>query len=158
MIARFAQTRDRGNERTGTGGQYHRSRRAEPPDGAVGGLDLDGPLPGQASGAADKVDALALQPRQLPVVPPVSGHVVALGERGCAVQVAGDSLGGSWRAPGRGQHVARPDKRLRRDAAPVGALATDQLFFHDGGAEAAVGHPASGVFTGRARADHHHIV
>jgi hypothetical protein len=41
---------------------------------------------------------------------------------------------------------------------PSTSTATDQLFFHDGGAEAAVGQPASGVFTGRARADHHHIV
>ena len=142
----------------GAGGQHYGTGRTEPPGGAVGGLDLDDPLPGQAAGAADKVDTLALQPRQLSVVPPVRGHVVALCERGCAVQVAGDGLGGPWRTPSRGQHVARPDKRLGGDAAPVGALPADQLPFHDDDGETAVGQAACGVFAGRACADHYHVV
>ena len=53
------------DERAAAGGQHDGPGRAQRPDGAVGGLDLDGPLPGQAAGAADELDALALQPAEL---------------------------------------------------------------------------------------------
>ena len=156
--AGLAQARDRRDQRAGAGGQHDRPGRAEPPGGAVGGLDLDGPFPGQPAGAADQVDAFALQPGQLPIVSPVRGHVVALGEGGRGVELAGDRLGGARRTSRRGQHVTRPDERLGGDAAPVGALTTDQLPLDDGNGEAAVGQAAGRVFAGRARADYHHVI
>jgi hypothetical protein len=156
--AGLTQARDRGNQRAGAGGQYHRPGRAEPSGGAVGGLDLDGPFPGQAAGTSDEVDSFALQPGLLSVVPPVRGHVIALRQGGRGVEVAGDRLRGSRRTPRRGKHVARPDERLGGNAAPVGALAADQLSFHDGNGEAAVGQAASDMFARRARADHHHVI
>ena len=89
---------------------------------------------------------------------PVRGHVVALGEGGRDVELAGDRPGGTRRTPRRSQHVARPDQRLGRDATPIGALPSDQFPLDDGDGEAAVGQAARGMFSRRARADYHHVI
>ncbi len=154
----LTQARDRGNQRAGAGGQHHRTGRAELADGAIGGLDLDRPLPCQAAGTADKLDAFSLQPGQLPIVMPIRSHVVALGEGGRHVELPGDRLGGARGTPRRGQHIAGPDERLGRDAAPVGALPSHQFPLHDRNRQAAVGQAASSMLPSRARADYHHVI
>ena len=146
------------DERAAAGGQHDGPGRAQRPDGAVGGLDLDGPLPGQAAGAADEPDALAFQPAELALVPPAGGHVVALGEGGGGVQPAGDRLRGARRPARRGERVARPDECLGRDAPPVRALPADQFALHDGHPQARVGQPAGRVLAGRPGPDHQHVV
>src|SRR6266542_5225615 len=156
--ASLGQSRNRGDEGAAPRGQHDRAGRGEPPDLSAGGLHFDCPLSGQPARAADQLDALALQPAKLPVVPPAGGHVVALGEGGCRVEPACDGLSSARRPPRGSQHATWPDERLARDAAPVRALSAYQLPFRDGDAEAAISQPASGVLAGRPRADHHHGV
>ena len=44
------------------GGKYHRPGRAELQGGAVGALYFDGPIPREAAGTTDQLDAAAVKP------------------------------------------------------------------------------------------------
>ena len=54
--------------------------------------------------------------------------------------------------------LARTQQRLRRDARPVRALATDELALDDGDAQPALGQRARAVLTRRARAEDDDVV
>ncbi len=79
---------------------------------------------GQAALAAHQVDALALGPGRLARVVVARHLEVAPRERRGHVQLPGHRLGRSRRLAGGLQRLARPQERLRRDARPVGALAS----------------------------------
>ena len=156
--ARLAQAGNRRDHRDAAGGQHDRPGSPQPAGGAVGALDVDRPFPRQPPGTAHQFDSRGLQPALLPVVAPVRGHVVALGERSGTVQRARDRFRRTRHAPRRGQDIARPDERLAGDAAPVGAFTTGQFPLDDGHPQAAVGQAPGGVLTSRPGADHQHVV
>src|SRR5262249_33430104 len=112
-------------------------------------VDLDDPSSDQATAAAQEVDALAVKPRDLTVVVPSAGHVVALGERSGDIERSGDRLGGAGYPAGGGEDVTGPDERLGRDATPVRALSPDQLSLDDGDRQTRVGTASRGRFPGR---------
>ena len=85
-----------------------------------------------------------------PVVVPAAGHVVALGQGRRHVDRAGDRLARAGHPSRRGEHVAGADQRLARDAAPVGALAADQLALDEGDGQATVGTATGQHLTRRA--------
>src|SRR5262249_6342298 len=76
-----------------------------PPRGAGGTLDVARPSPRQPPGTAHQLNPRGLQPAPLPVVMPVRGHVVALGECGGGVQRSRDRFRRPGRAPRRGQDI-----------------------------------------------------
>jgi hypothetical protein len=122
-----------GMEGTGAGGEHDRAPGGDPADKALvvalTVMDLDWAFSGKPAIAADQLDALALQPRQLGHVAPVVGHVVAAGERGRHVDPAGDRLrsflaprpAAASTSPGRisvllGIHPRRSTRRRRAHA------------------------------------------
>ena len=64
-----------------------------------------------------------------------------------------DRLGGAGRLARRLQRLAGAQQRLGRDAAPVGALAAEQLALDDRDAQAALGEARGAVLAGRAAAE-----
>ena len=101
---------------------------------------------------------MLVEPRHLAVVAPVRRHVVALRERRRDVDgpVTASAAPGH---PARGREdVAGPDERLRRDAAPVGALAADELALDERDGEPARGAAADGVLTGGSATDDDDVV
>ncbi len=131
--------------------------RGQPLDAASRQADLDLPLTDEPADAPHQLDVMLVEPWQLAVVLPVAGHVVALGERGGDVDRAGDRLGRTRRPAGGGDHVARPHEGLRRDAPPVGALATDQLALDEDDRQTVVAAPTGGGLAGRPAPDHDHV-
>ena len=105
--------------------------------------DLGGIRPGQPAVSSDELDPLAVQPRRLGSVAPLTGHVVALGESRVDVDGPRDRLGGAWHPPGRGQDVAWTDQGLAGDASVEGALPPDQPLLDDGRGQPVVDATAS---------------
>ena len=95
--------------------------------------------PRQAALAAHQVDALALGPCRLARVVIARHLEVAPRERRAHVQVAAGGLRRSRRLAGGLERLARPQERLRRDAGPVRALASEQLPFDDRHLRASIG-------------------
>ena len=54
--------------------------------------------------------------------------------------------------------LARPQQRLRRDAGPVGALASDELALDDGDTQAALGERARAMLARGATTEHDHVI
>jgi hypothetical protein len=152
-----AKPRDRRDHRARANCQHHRLVGGEPAGRPVGSLHLDGALAGQPAAAPHQLDALARQPGKGSVVAPARGHVIPLGEGGGHVQAAGDRLGRARHPLRRGQHVARAEQRLGGNAAPIGALPTDQLTLDHGHAQPTVGATPGGVLPRRTGADHDHV-
>ena len=92
---------------------------------------------------ANELDALAVEPLEVAGVVPLVRHVVALGERGLDVDLAGDGLCRAGHPASRGQHVAGADQRFGWDASVIGALPAGQPLLHDGRSHPTV-HAASG--------------
>ena len=111
------------------------------------------PLAGEAALAAEQLDPPFLQPGQLDRVVPVVDHLVAAGEdrRGVEPVLAGDRDAGH--AVGLGQHLGRPQQRLRRHAGVVGALAADQVALDDRHPPAGFGEAAGADLAGRSGAE-----
>ena len=154
MASRFAQTPSSsrspgigGVDRVGPGRHDDVRRRM------AHAVDLDHARPGEPAGAAQEVDAVALQPALLPGVGVVGDHEVAPRQRRLDVDLRGG------RGLARGVHrLARSQQGLRRDARPVRALAADQLSLDEGDPQTALGQGAGAVLTRRAAADHDHVV
>ncbi len=87
----------------------------------------------------------------------VARHVVALRERPLDVEGARDRFSGPGHAPRRGDHVARTDQGLRRDAAEERAFAPDQPLLDDRDGQAGVGAPAGRVLSRWSGPDHDHV-
>jgi hypothetical protein len=88
----------------------------------------------------------------------VAGEVVAAGQGGRDVLLAGDRGVGTPDGAGRGQDLAAAQQRLARHAGPVGALTADQLALHEDRAQAAPDGDVGDVLPGRARAEHDDVV
>ena len=149
---------NRRDQRSGARRDDHRLRCLERVRRAVAGGDLHHPLAVQAALAPVERDVLVVEPLLLTIVGPVVRHVVALRERGGGIDLARDRLGGTGHPAGRGEHVTRADQRLRRDAAPVRALPTDELLLDEGRCQPSFRAPAGGDLSRWPTADHDHVV
>jgi hypothetical protein len=121
----------------------------------VGGPDA--PLALEARLAADQLDPMLLEPRELRRVVAPADHLVAAGEHRRDVDVAPHGL----RRPGDPAHLRQglggAQERLRGHARVVGALASDQVALDDRNREPPVGKPPRAHLARRARAEHHHV-
>jgi hypothetical protein len=98
-------------------------------------------------------DALARRPGGLAAVVVVGHDEVAPGERRRRIDRSGDRLAGPGRLASRLQRLAGAHERLGRDAAPVGALAAEQLALDDRHPQPALGQPRGAVLAGRPAAE-----
>ena len=121
--------------------------------GVTAAVDLDGAGARQRAAPPDQVDPVLGEPALLPGVGVVRDHEVAPRER--CLDVDRRRRGGVVRGVRR---LAGPQERLRRDAGPVRALAADQLALDERHAKTAFGERPGAVLTGRAAADHDHVV
>jgi hypothetical protein len=92
--------------------------------------DPDPPLALEAGVAAEEIDSVFFQPRQLNRVVEIVDHLVAAVENHLWLQLA-PSGGDAGDALGLAEHVGRPQQRLRRHAGVVGAFAADQVALDD---------------------------
>ena len=126
-------------------------------DDVVGGVTgvayLHHPRPGEAPDAADQVDPVIGEPALLARVGVVGDHEVPPCERGLDVD-----LGTRSRVARRVHRLAGAQQRLRRDARPVGALATHQLSLHDGDAQSAGRQGRCAVLPWSTTAENDHVV
>src|SRR4051812_43114974 len=132
-----------------------RARRDDDVRGEIGLLaDDDAAGAVEASGAPDDLDPRALRPRRLTGVPVVADHEVAPREDGRRIRAAAvDGLGRAGRLARGLERLAGAQQRLGRDAAPVRALAAEQLALHDRDPQAAVRQPRGAVLAGRPAAE-----
>jgi hypothetical protein len=140
-----------------TGDRRHERRRARGHHDVVGrvprAVDLHGPDPGEAAGAAQHVDAVVGRPLGRARVGVVGDHEVPPGQGGPEVDV-----GGGCRVA-RGVHgFARAQQRLRRDARPVGALAPHELALDQGHPQPALGQRTGAVLARSTGAEHDDVV
>ena len=131
------------------GAHRHGVPGGEPRLGAVGGGDDDGALAVEPAGAADQVDAGAVDPLHLAVVVPVRGEAVAPGQRRRDVLLAGDRLLRPVDRPRLGERLGAAQQRLARHARPVGALAADELVLDEDGGQPAADGDVGDVLPGR---------
>ncbi len=108
----------------------------------------------EAARAADDLDPCAARPRDLAGVVVAADHEVAPGQDGRRIEAAAvDRLRGARHLARRLQGLARADERLGGDAAPVRALAAEQLALDQSDPPAALGQPRGAVLAGRAAAE-----
>ncbi len=142
-----AQPRDRGHHRVRAG------RQDNVPRGVGNPIHFDHAGSRKPARAANQVDALACQPALLAGIGVVRDHEIAVRQRRLDVDVGVACclarLLGSF--PGAQQ-------RLGWDARPVGALAADELTFHDGHMQSTVGQLACAMLARRAAAQDDCIV
>ena len=139
----LAQARDGRHDRVRSGGDHH----------VFGGValpvDLDHACPGEPAAPAQQVDAIVRKPALLAGVGVVRNHEVTPGKRAVDVDL------GARRRVTRGVHcLTWAQQRLRGDAGPVGALATDQLALDDRDPKAALRQLAGTVLSRRTAANH----
>jgi hypothetical protein len=101
---------------------------------------------------------LALEALHRHPVVPVVGRLVTdpLGHRAPPGSDRGVA-GHAGDAAGLGQQVGRPDHHLRRHAAPIRTLATQQLALDPYHLQARLGQAPRNILAARAHPDHHHI-
>jgi hypothetical protein len=150
---RVGESFDGRNERRGAGGDDDRAARLEPCRRAVP-RHVDHALAREPAVAAVERRADPLQPLHLTLVRPARGHVVALGEGRARVDPAVDGLDRAGNAPRRREHVARPNERLRGDAAPVRAFAAHELALDERDRETAARAALDGDLARWTAADH----
>ena len=119
----------------------------------VASVDLDLPGTGDAASATKQVDPGSFEPRLLPGIGIRGHHEVAPRQRCLHVDVrrALSVAGGLHRFAG-------PKQRLGRDAGPVGALAADQLAFHDRDPHTPLGDLRGRVLSGGTATQHDDVV
>ena len=143
---------DRRDERVAPGGDDD-PVRLDAPAG-----DLDHASAGDPRLAAQDVDAAIGQPGHLAAVVVVADHVVAPAQYLGDLEVAVDGLASARRLERLLARIARAQERLRGDAAPVAALAADELALHHRDPHAAVGERAGADLAARSGADHDRVV
>ena len=144
---------DRRHRRARAGGDDHRPRGDQ-----LVVADRDPALADEPTLAAEEVDLPFFEPGQLARVVLVVDRRVAAGEDRRRVELgvrvdrhAGDPLR-------LGEHVGRPQQRLRGHAGVVGAFAADQVFLDDRHLPARVGEPPAHDLAGRAGAEDDRVV
>src|SRR3954452_632919 len=121
--------------------------------GVTRAVDLDRARPSEPSAASDQRDALICQPPLLTGVGVVGHHEVAPVEGGRRVDLR--SAGGVICAS---CCFAGAQQRLRRDARPVGALATDEFTLDERDPQSALGERAGAMLSGGAATYDDHVV
>jgi hypothetical protein len=119
--------------------------------------DAHAARPVEAPDAAEHGDAGALCPPLLAGVVVVGHHEVAPREHGGGVEPAGDRLACARRLARRLQRLARSHQRLGGDAAPVGALAAEQLTLDDGDPQPPGREPGGAVLARRPAAQDDYV-
>ena len=143
---------DRRHRRAAAGGEHDDPIRGQ---GRV--ADRHPPLSIEVPLAAEQLDPVLLEPRQLRGVAEVVDDLVAAGEDPVGVEVAGHRLGDAGNAPCLGQQLAGAEQCLRGHAGVVGALAADQVLLDDRDAHAAVGEPPGADLARGARPEHYRV-
>jgi hypothetical protein len=115
-------------------------------------VDCDDAGPRDARLASHELRALLGEPAFVPRVVAAARHLVAPPEHALGREVARDRLGGAGSDARRGEHLTRPQQRLRRNARVVGALAAREPVLDDRDVHVAVETPqrADEVLAGRA--------
>jgi uncharacterized membrane protein YeaQ/YmgE (transglycosylase-associated protein family) len=130
-------------------------------DRAAGGDDLvadaHAPLAVQARPPAQQRDPLVLEPRHLPAVVEAPDDLVARGEDGRRVELAGHRRRRARQAPRLGERLRGAQEGLRRDARVVRALAADQVLLGDQHLQARLRQAARGHLAGGTGAEHDHV-
>ena len=116
-------------------------------------VDVDHARPGQPGATAKQVDAVLGEPTFLAGVGVVRNHVVAPGKGRLDVD-----LRCRRRVVRTARGLPRAQQRLGRDARPVGALATDQLFLDECDAQTALCERGGAVLARRAAAHDDDVV
>ena len=102
-------------------------------------LHVDARSPASRPWPRTSVAPISSSQRSWPSSLQLRSHVVALREAALGVDAAVDRLGAPGTRGRGGEHVAGAEERLPRDAAPVRALAADELLLDERDGEAALG-------------------